>query len=184
VQHVKERAREVNNVAEEFSLSHAVMALRRILEDEIKSRCSPALRELKQSIIDEPEKEISEFERLKKGIFNLEHNRVFIVVDYIDEMHLSGSRTITSDGDYIEIILPGSLRGDIDGLRNALGHELGHLALHIDELFANAKKYPYQGTAMIRDPEKEREAHDFAVELVLLRNEHLKATLCKDCKDR
>lgn len=184
MRHIKERARLVNNTAEEFSLSHAVMALRRIIEEENEAKCSPTLNELKKKIIENPEYKVSDFEKLKKSIFNLDHNRVFIVVDYLDEMQIAGSRTITSDGDYIEIVLPGALKNDVDGLRETLGHELGHLALHLDDLYQHVVKYPFQGTSMIKDPIKEKEANIFAAELVSLRAEHLRETVCKDCKEK
>ena len=64
------------------------------------------------------------------------------------------------------------MKNDIPKLRKLVGHELGHLVLHFDELVSKAVEW--KGTLDIRDPKKETEADRFAEELIRLRDEHLR----------
>jgi Zn-dependent peptidase ImmA (M78 family) len=63
------------------------------------------------------------------------------------------------------------MKNDIPNLRKLVGHELGHLALHLDELLT--KTGHTLGTKAIQDPVKESDADKFAEELIRLRDEHL-----------
>jgi hypothetical protein len=166
----EERAAEVNKKAEEFTLSHAVMAVRAILEQENEGQKTNLVKtkeELKTGhspITDE------EYEAKRKEFFGY-NRRAFVVVDYLSKLTFEGARTYLGEG-YIEMVLPDSLKKDISRLRKLVGHELGHLALHFDELVSLAP-HTY-GTEEIRDPEKEAQANRFADELIRLRDEHLK----------
>jgi hypothetical protein len=160
----------INDRAEEFTLSHAVMALRAILDDNNRHNLQIALTKAKADLIsghlpitDE------EYEAKRKILF--EHKRAFIVVDYLDKVLPEGARTYAGNG-YIEIVLPSSLKGDMPKLRKLVGHELGHIALHLDDLISDVCRV--DGTRAIRDPKKEKEADDFADELIRLRDEHLR----------
>lgn len=164
----KDRAAEVNKKAEEFTLSHAVMAMQAILEQEAKPSFLKAKKELKaghSQITDE------EYETKRKELLGY-NKRAFIVIDYLDMLTPSGARTYLGNG-YIEITLPSSLKNDIPKLRKLVGHELGHLALHFKELIPTVGKK--DGTKIIREPEKEAQADRFAEELIRLRDEHLKS---------
>ena len=165
-----DRAAEVNKKAEEFTLSHAVMAMRAILEqenEELKAILLKTKEDLKTGhspISDE------EYEAKRKEFFGY-NRRAFVIVDYLNKLPFEGARTYLGEG-YIEIVLPDSLKKDISKLRKLVGHELGHLALHFDELVS---KTPHTyGTEGIRDPEKEAQANRFADELIRLRDEHLR----------
>ena len=166
----KDRAAEVNNKAEEFTLSHAVMAMQAILEQENK-KPKPALlkakKELKTGYLQITDEE---YEAKRKELFGY-NRRAFIIVDYLDLLTPEGARTYLGDG-YIEILLPSSLKNNIPKLRKLVGHELGHLALHFDELISTVGRK--DGTKTIQEPEKEAQADRFAEELIRLRDEHLK----------
>jgi hypothetical protein len=165
----EKRAAEVNNKAEEFTLSHAVMAMRAILEQENKEQ-ETTLRKVKEElkagsspITDE------EYEAKRRELFR--YGRYFVIVDYLNKLSPEGARTYLGNG-YIEILLPDSLKKDIPKLRGLVGHELGHLALHFDELVSKVGEK--NGTKVIRDLEKEAQADRFAKELIRLRDEHLR----------
>jgi len=166
----EKRAAEVNNKAEEFTLSHAVMAMRAILEQENKEQ-KTVLRKVKEElkagrspITDE------EYEAKRRELFR--YGRYFVIVDYLSsKFPFEGARTYLGNG-YIEIVLPDSLKKDIPKLRRLVGHELGHLALHFDELVSKVGEK--NGTKVIRDLEKEAQADRFAKELIRLRDEHLR----------
>ena len=167
----KKRAAEVNNKAEEFTLSHAVMAMRAILEQENKERKTTWRKEKKEEL-KAGHSPITDKEYEAKHKEFLECNKkTFVIVDYLAKIPFEGARTYLGEG-YIEILLPSSLKNDIPKLRKLVGHELGHLALHFDELVSNAVHT--QGTLKIQDPEKEAQANRFADELIRLRDEHLR----------
>ena len=167
----KDRAAEVNNKAEEFTLSHAVMAMRAILEQENKGQ-KVALQKAKDELKKTDHSPVTdeEYEAKRKELFGY-NRRPFIIVDYLNKLTPEGARTYLGNG-YIEILLPNSLKNDIPKLRKLVGHELGHLALHFDELVATVGQK--NGTKTIRELEKEAQADRFADELIRLRDEHLK----------
>ena len=168
----EKRAAEVNNKAEEFTLSHAVMAMRAILEQENKEQKTIWRKEKEKLKTGHSPITDKEYEAKHKEFLEC-NKKTFVIVDYLSiEFPFEGARTYLGEG-YIEIVLPSSLKKDIPKLRKLVGHELGHLALHFDEL-VSMPAGKTQGTLEIQDPEKEAQANRFADELIRLRDEHLR----------
>jgi ferredoxin len=185
---VKQKAAQVNEISLDYHLSHAVFACNKIVEDVFKQHSegkvdnlSKALQKAKEHNDDKKISEIkNDIERLRRSF------RIYI--EYVPDMDIEGGRVIKLPlSNQFVISLPGDLlrqsRNDdgsynIDGvktLRHRMAHELGHIALHIEDLLEINSR---QGAKLLSE-EAEKEADIFAAELIKLRhqrNEHIYKT--------
>jgi len=167
---VIQRAKQVGDLAEQFVLSNAVMATRKILEDEGLKTFD--LANQREKI--ENSNTISEIDACKCEALKSINKTVNVIVGF--SASVAEARTFYSNN-YFEIILPKPSQDpistrEIENLRKLLGHELGHLTLHLSELIE--LQHNMSGTLKIVDPKFEQEAELFAEETIRIRKNHIK----------
>ncbi len=171
------KAADVQNKSEEYALTHAVMAVRAILEEKKKREHDMVLKIEKLSLINNPNSLTDEdYEQKWQQFLGRDHRRIVIIVDYLDTLSIEGARTILGESGYIEIVVSNMLKAEKhrETLRSIIGHELGHLMLHFEELLLLQQKTI--GSRGITDDKKEAEANKFSKELLRLRDEQLTKT--------
>jgi hypothetical protein len=174
---VKQKAKEVNDLSFDYHLSHATLACDRLIEGIYKKFMEKKVKELSDHLMaayrkndNEKVNEIIGQKRL------LETVKCHIFVDYID-MDENAGRVVKIANQLI-ISLPKKLLSDsryedgsykeagVKKLRQIMAHELGHIALHTEELL---KIDSLQGSKDL-DEQSEQEAEWFASELLELRH--------------
>jgi hypothetical protein len=164
------RAKQVGDLAEWFVLSNAVMATRKLLQDEAARSCDL---ESKRTAVQNAATDEG-VSASKADAFKNIKSVPRIVVDFSDRV--DDARTFMAENGYFEMILPMPSNPitieEIERLRMLVGHELGHLMLHLDEMLRIG--HHYRGTKCIDDEELEKEAELFSEETVRLRREHIK----------
>ncbi|MDR2732140.1 MAG: ImmA/IrrE family metallo-endopeptidase [Fibromonadaceae bacterium] len=199
-----EKACELNNLSENFTLSHAVLATAKMIEDQKKSSGSKGYKK------NNDEKFLNDYkgnlENLKKEyieqrieqINEMTLEKVYISVDNLSTKSTAdGARTyyykrkmlpetetgVTSSSEHFEIVLPPNIpvidykNGKISkkSIRFLVGHELGHLWLHLKEIREFLKQRDganLQGTNLLPS-NLELGANEFSFKLSELRDEHM-----------
>ena len=176
----KDRAKQVFTLSLNYHLSHAVFACNKIVEDILKRHSQKKIESLKMEL--QKAEENNDATKIAKIISDIQYfSRPFrIYVEYVPEMDIEGGRVVRlPPTNQFIISLPekllknswnkdGSYNTDgIRTLRHRMAHELGHIALHIEELL---KDDGTQGSISLTD-NAEDEADIFAAELLRLRHE-------------
>ena len=184
-QDIKEKARYINRLSEQFQLVHATYAVQEHIEKIVREYYQEKLRQLKKRIALKLERGLDAGDELKeKAILeeDIKKKRFPINIGYISISDENLARIVKVNNSFT-IYLAASLRNTIfnkDGeynyevinkIRHLMGHELGHLVLHTKELLDEEGT---QGSWTIRDIEKESEANLFEKELLELRKERNK----------
>jgi len=177
---IREKAAHINEASLNYHLAHAVFACNKIVEGVFKKHCQGKIEVLKNEL-QEAEKTNNE---KKVGEILKEIDRLGqpfrIYVEYVPDMDIEGGRVVKLPlSNQFVISLPEGLplksrnkdgTYNIDGvktLRHRMAHELGHIALHIDELLEIDGT---QGSFLLTD-EAERDAEIFANKLLELRHQ-------------
>jgi hypothetical protein len=198
---ITKKAIELNSLAGEFTLSHAVLATARMIEEQKRSFQSSD-----DSIKDDVLlcSSIEDYEKIneKRLMDEMTNNKVYISVsDLPDDKHrVSGARTFyyervvpsetnlagtsKSKSEHFEIILPPKENeGDCPvsyengkiskkSRRFLIGHELGHLWLHLDEVRKLINNL--EGTQFLsQDKNLESDATIFSNKISELRDDHI-----------
>jgi hypothetical protein len=198
-----DKARKLNEIAEDFTLSHAVLATAKMIEN--RNRLSSS-----EESDDGDAKLLADYENCKGNLKKLKNEcerrveqeneialeKVYISVDTLSsESTTEGARTYLykrkmlpeveggklSNSEHFEIILPPKTNGvpvldykngklSKKSVRFLVGHELGHLWLHLDEIRRNINRT--RGTNTLPS-ELEAEANSFSFELSDLRDNHI-----------
>ena len=173
-------AAQINTISLNYHLAHAVFACNKIVEDVFKRHSQKRIKNLKETLQEaEKKNDIKKISGILTEIDRL--GRPFrIYVEYVSDMDIEGGRVIKLPlSNQFVISLPEDLLRqswnsdgtyNTDGvkvLRNRMAHELGHIALHIEELLEIDGT---QGSKLLTK-EAEDEANIFAVELLKLRHE-------------
>lgn len=177
---VKQKAAQINKISEDYHLSHAVFACNRIVEDVFKRSSQEKVKKLRGALQSaEKNGDTAKIAEITTEIDRL--RRPFrIYVEYVHDMDINGGRVIKlPTSNQFVISLPGELlrqsrnedgsynpRG-VKTLRQRMAHELGHIALHVEELLDIDGT---QGSRLLSD-DAEEEANIFSTELLLLRHE-------------
>ena len=182
---IRERAEEVENIAEHYQLMHATYACQSLIRESIIRHFTVQYKELKQKIEQKAVKGLSfeNEEKIKKELEEkLRSNGFHIDVAYINTEPENAARIVKIENAFV-IYLSRSYADNIftsDGKRNygviqeirqLMAHELGHLILHTDDLLVTDS---LQGSKLIQDVEKELEADYFRDELLEFRKKRNK----------
>jgi len=177
---IREKAAQINESSLNYHLAHAVFACNKIVEDVFKKNSKSRIEELKKELQD-AEKNNNE-KKVVEILLDIDRlGRPFrIYVEYVQDMDIEGGRVVKlSMSNQFVISLPEDLLSksrnkdgtyNIDGvktLRHRMAHELGHIALHVEELL---KIDGMQGSFTLTD-EAEKEANIFAEEILELRHQ-------------
>lgn len=177
---ISQKAQEVSRASEQFQLIHATyacqMLIKQIVMDDYKKKYDDlsSIIEQKMCLGTNYEREMTEKERLDSLI---RQKSFHIDVAYIETSSEDAARVIKINNSFVinlsrklaeSIFYP---NGDynyevIRKIRKLMSHELGHLALHTDELIQIDST---QGSKLIKDCEKEQEATFFGEKLLDLR---------------
>lgn len=183
---IKTKAKEINDLSEQFQLVHATYAVQECIKNTVKESYIEKLNALKLRIMKKMEKDMDASAELKeKKILEelIKRDQVSIHIGYIDISNDDIARVIKVDNTSFHIYLASSLRDSIlkqngefnydviNKIRHLMSHELGHLVLHTKELLLEDGT---QGTLNLKGEEKEEEADLFGKELLLLRKERNK----------
>jgi hypothetical protein len=181
-QKAEQKAEEINKISLDYHLTHAVFACDKLIEDNYKRSKSETASKLKNSLQEAYcKKDNDTITELLKEKKSLKLPKYHIFVDYIDMKDPEGSRVVKAE-DKLIISLPKMLvdnsRNDdgsyneegVKKLREIMAHELGHIALHIDNLL---RIDSLQGSKEL-DNNQENEANWFADKLLWLRHERNK----------
>jgi hypothetical protein len=187
---ISDKVRKLNELAEDFTLSHAILATAKMIEDEknlfnsedenfLENFKNLEEKDLKQRIEQKSEMTL---EKVYISVGNLSAESTALgarTYRYSREMlsKIDGAKPSLSE--HFEIILPpkGSVpvlayknkKLSKECVRFLVGHELGHLWLHLDKI-RDVKNF--QGTISL-PAELEQEANKFSFELSNLRDEHI-----------
>ena len=177
---VKNKARQIFTLSLNYHLSHAVFACNKTVEDILKRHSQEKIETLKKDL--QKAEENNDTVKIAEIVSNIQYfSRPFrIYVEYVPEMDIEGGRVVRlPSSNQLIISLPekllkkscnkdGSYNADgIRTLRKRMAHELGHIALHIEELLIDDST---QGSISLTD-NAEVEADIFADELLRLRHE-------------
>lgn len=179
---IKNKAREVTSVSEQYQLIHATYAcqtlIKQIVVDDFKEKYDELSKQIEEKMtraLDYKE-ELKEKERLDMLI---QQKAFHIDVAYIDTNTEDAARVIKIDNAFV-INISKSLANQIFDksgqynydvirkIRKLMSHELGHLILHTDELL---KIDGTQGSKLITGVAEEEEADYFGEELLESRRE-------------
>lgn len=181
-QEIKNKAREINNLSEQFQLIHATYATQEYIKNIVKEFYQHKLAELKTRIMEKMEKDLNtdmEFKEKEHLEDLIKHNRFSIDIGYINISDENIARVIKVDNSFT-VYLASSLKDSIfkqngerdytviHKIRKLMSHELGHLVLHTKDLLLEDGT---QGSLNIQDGTKEEEADLFGGELLELRKE-------------
>ena len=179
-QEVKQKAAQVNEISLDYHLSHAVFACNKIVEDVFKQYSEGKVDNLNKAL--QKAREYNDEKKVSEIKIDIERlRRPFrIYIEYVPDMDIKGGRVIKLPlSNQFVISLPGDLllqsrnndgSYNIDGvkaLRHRMAHELGHIALHIEDLLEINSR---QGAKLLSE-EAEKEADIFATELIKLRHQ-------------
>ena len=179
---IRQKAKEVETVAERYQLIHATYACQSIIRDSITAHFKTHYDELKRKIeekanrgmnFDEEEKEKKELEE------KLKNNGFHIDVSYINTDPEDAARIVKIENAfviylskaYLDNIFTSTGKRNyqvIQKIRSLMAHELGHLVLHTEDLL---KTDSLQGSKLIKAEEKEYEANYFRDELLEYRRQ-------------
>lgn len=179
---IREIARNVSRTSEQFQLIHATYACQMLIKQIVMVDYQKKYDKLSADIVERMmnglsyEKERKEKERLD---ILIKQRSFHIDVAYIESSSEDAARVVKINNAFV-IHLSKSLvkrifdkNGDynydaIRKVRKLMSHELGHLALHTEELLQIEST---QGSKLINDMDKEEEATFFGNELLELRKE-------------
>lgn len=196
---VIKKATELNSLSEEFTLSHAVLATARMIEKQ-KESSKVSGEDIDDMLLNSP---LEDYEKIyEKRLNRMTDGKVYISVSnlLVDKSKAQEARTFyyerivppktgcfgESRSEHFEILLPPKTNEDempvsYDKNRNIskgsnrflVGHELGHLWLHLDEVRRLINNIG--GTQLLsHDKILESEATIFSNKLSEFRDEHIK----------
>ena len=178
---VKSRAEKIFKLSLNYHLSHAVFACNKVIEDTLKRHSQEKIETLKKALQNAEESNDSAKIASITSDIRYFSRPLRIYVEYVPEMDIEGGRVVRLPlANQFIISLPekllqkswnadGSYNTDgIKTLRHRMAHELGHIALHIEELLNDDGT---QGSFSLADGNAEDEANMFATELLRLRHE-------------
>lgn len=189
-QEIKSKAKDINNLSEQFQLIHATYAVQECIKNIVKEVYTEKLNALTVRMIEKMQRDLNTDDELreKQELEDLiKRNRVSIDIGYIDISDDNIARVVKVGNSSFHIYLALSLRNSLfmeDGeynyetitkIRQLMSHELGHLVLHTKDLLLEDGT---QGSLTIRDSEKEEEADLFGEELLQLRKERNRKIRC------
>lgn len=167
-------ASQVEDGANTYRLSHAVIACEKIIEKAFNDQLAQEEDSLKKSL--KLAKDKKEADALTLQLENLKSGRPHIFVDYLN-IPDSQARAVRA-GSNLTIVLPKSLvetntRKSRKELRKIMAHELGHIVLHTRMVIEHHKT---NGTLDLTG-QNDDEANCFAKELLRLRCAHYERAL-------
>jgi len=177
---IREKAALVNESSLNYHLAHAVFACNKIVEGVFKKHSQGKIEKLKNEL-QEAERANNE-KKVAEILMDIDRlDQPFrIYVEYVPDMDIEGGRVVKLPlSNQFVISLPEDLllksrnedgTYNIDGvktLRHRMAHELGHIALHVEELLEIDGT---QGSFLLTD-ETEKEANIFAEKLLELRHQ-------------
>jgi len=186
---IREKAKEINDLSEQFQMVHATYATQEYIKSIVKDFYQKKLDDLKARIAEKIQKDLDitqELEEKEQLEVVIKRNRAIINIDYIDIPDEKVARVVKVDNAFT-IYLAASLRDSIfteshdynyttiQKIRELMAHELGHLTLHTKDLLLEDGT---QGSITIEDDEKEAEANFFGEKLLDLRKERNKKIRC------
>ena len=138
---IKAKAKEINDLSEQFQLIHATYAVQEYIKDIVRGYYQNQLNELRKRIEEKMKKDLDSDKELKEketlqALIDRSHSTIDI--GYIDIDNSQIARVIKTENSFT-IYLASSLRDSIfnkDGtynyeiihnIRNLMAHELGHL---------------------------------------------------------
>jgi hypothetical protein len=172
---IKQKVEDINRIALDYHLSHAVFACNQLLRDAYKTEFENPFRELKgdlQKVLLEKDEQKQKALLLDKEAAYRTNIKYYIYVEYVN-MTASASRVIKTENQLVislskELLdqsrengLP--VKQSMKHLRHTTAHELGHAILHSKDI-----KPGTQGSKGL-DNVAEAEADLFAEELLRLR---------------
>jgi hypothetical protein len=179
---VKSSAEKLNTMSLDYHLAHAVCACNRLVEDAFRRYSINKIKKLKERLLSAEKNNDAEKMAEIKADIRLMERPFRISVEYVTDMDIEGGRVIKlPESAQFVISLPKKLldqsKGDdgfydsdgvkVKALRHRMAHELGHIALHIEELLEIDGT---QGTKLLSEA-AEADANIFATELLRLRHE-------------
>lgn len=186
---IKAKAKEISDISEEYQMIHATHACQKLIEDKIRRGHKAQYDTLSKRIRDKIEKG-EEFEHEMKEKKRLEdiirERKFYLDVAYLSSLSSENEARVVKINNAFVIYLSralanrvtrvtnGQKKNDyevIRKIRHLMAHELGHLALHTDDLL---KIDSLQGSKLITDSVKEDEANCFGEELIELRKQRNK----------
>lgn len=180
---IRNQAKRVNDISEEYQLIHACFAVEKIINEHINHLYQKKFEELRTSLLKEDldGDSISQILQKKKELeTEIIRKRINISIRYIDSL-VGFNATTTRVGTYKNsfiISLPKELEhvrkpdGAFDyekmrNLRKLMAHELGHILLHTD--------YINEDGIIDEDDNKEEESNYFADTILELRRQRNRA---------
>jgi hypothetical protein len=173
---IKQKAKDVEGISQDYHLTHAVFACTKILHDTRRKQYGELKKELEKAYTDNTK--TSELLEQKKQMD--EQNRFHVLIDYVTGMDKNSARVVKTDNKLV-ISIPRGLLDDVQGgtgahsvqdsvskIRFLMAHELGHICLNADKI-----QLGLIGSLAL-DPDAERGADIFAKELLRLRDERNK----------
>jgi hypothetical protein len=172
---IKQKAKDVECISQDYHLTHAVFACTKILHDTRRKQYGELKKELEKAYSDNTK--TSELLEQKKQMD--EQNRFHVLIDYVTGMDKNSARVVKTDNKLV-ISIPRGLLDDVHStdtqsvqisvskIRFLMAHELGHICLNADKI-----QLGLIGSLAL-DPDAERDADIFAQELLRLRDERNK----------
>lgn len=182
---IKNKAKEINHLSENFQLIHATYATQEYIKDIAKEYYSERIDALKIRIKEKIEKDMDaaqELEEKEELEVIIRRNLFYVDIGFINISNEMAARVVKNNKSFT-IYLAASLRDNIftekgefnykviATIRKLMSHELGHLVLHTKDILQDNTT---QGSLNIKDAEKEQEANIFGQELIELRKERNK----------
>jgi len=189
---INAKVSKLSELSEDFTLSHAVLATAKMIEDTVKKRRNSEKED--EKFLENYEKNNLKNEYISKRIEqNGTKDKIYISVEYLsDKSTTEGARTFCynrevhpiegeeiSRSEHFEIVLPPKDRIPVLAYENKrlskkcvrflVGHELGHLWLHLDKI---REIKDIRGTSLL-PKELESEANAFSFELSDIRDKHI-----------
>lgn len=183
---IKQAAKEIDDAASRYHLTHAVFAANVRLRSVFKEYSEKCILELrKKLLIAKQRKDNAEVEYLLQQIGELRLPRQIFI--NISDMNEGSGRALRVGNRFIiyvpRIMADSTIKTDgtfdaerVRALRRLMAHELGHIILHTNVLLAENSE---QGTKSMNN-DMEREAYLFADELLRLRHERNKKLALSD----
>jgi hypothetical protein len=178
-QDAEQKAGEINEISLDYHLTHAVLACDKSIEDNYKKinkeTTSKLNLDLQKALREKDNNEIAKLLETKKS---LKLSKYHIFVDYVKMNDPEAGRVVKSENKLIislpKILIENSRNEDgsyseegVRKIREIMAHELGHIALHTDELL---KIDSLQGSKDLAE-DLEKEARWFSAKLLCLRHE-------------
>lgn len=173
----KDKAKAISDLSKQFYLSHTRDACENFLYSQLDDIYNSKINDIKHKIAEAEGEKLDNLIEEKQNIEReIKETRFRIYIDYSDK--ISYARTVKINNGY-EIVTPKpnpKCKESIMSVRKSIAHELGHLILHLEDLVCT---HDTRGTKLIKDPSKEKEANEFADEIIRLKSEYYKS-ICNE----